>query len=445
MPELTELVLCLIENSLIFIFFNALIEKRFNSIIPIFAIVIINAYIVLVCNPLSVSLRSTIFALITIIGSCIAFKGAIHIKSALSVTLIFLFNTIDIISGLLLSLISDEHLFEILNMNTVPRFILCIIVKILDAAVVYAVYRLFSKQSLEASSKVWGLYCVVISTFLFVTLVFPELYQTAPQNSSLSALCLIASIVAFINGIITIAFFTYLCQGLTSEKRLNMLQNSYDVVQEQLAVQSENSEKISKIRHDAKNHLQTTKTLLEKGEYSAAESLIEDMIGETDNIHLEFRTLTGNEIIDAAIAVKSAICKKRNIDFKVSCDTLPELKISEIDLSSIMSNVLDNAISGTEKTAAPRIILKICVKGNYLNIASENSYCGKIKKSDKGKITTLVTTKCNSELHGFGTRILGELALKYDGTCVYKFEQGYFRMNVMLNYALEPSALKPVN
>ena len=40
----------------------------------------------------------------------------------------------------------------------------------------------------------------------------------------------------------------------------------------------------------------------------------------------------------------------------------------------------------------------------------------------------------NSGKHGFGTQIIGEIASKYDGTCVYEFENGVFKMNVMLNY-----------
>jgi len=72
--------------------------------------------------------------------------------------------------------------------------------------------------------------------------------------------------------------------------------------------------------------------------------------------------------------------------------------------------------------------------GVALNIVSENTYIGEIKKSDEGKLTTFTSTKFNSSKHGFGTQIIGKIASKYDGTCVYEFENGVFKMNVMLNY-----------
>ncbi len=437
MPKIIEYLLCLIENGIIFMFLNSLVEKRFKNKISVIPVIIFNTTIVFFCTNLSVSLRAVILVAITIIGSCIIFRGAIQIKSALSITVLFLLNMIDIVFGLLTSLILSENVYNVFFESIIRRVILCLIIKAVDILVVFAVYKMFSKHNLETGRKVWILFCIVISTFLFVTVIFSELYQRTPENSSISTLFFTASIAFFITGMITIYFFTYICNSFSNEKRLYVLQSSYDGIKEQLYVQSENSKRISKIRHDTKNHLQNAKALLSQGHYDAAENLVDEMIGQTDNIHLEFNAATGNDIIDAAIAVKSAICSSRNIDFKLTCETLPKMSISEIDLSSLISNILDNAITAADKTDAPRVILKLFVRGEYLNIVSENTYSGKIEKSGEGKLTTFLTTKCNSDAHGFGTQIIAEIAQKYDGVCVYTYENGFFKMNVMLNYSRE--------
>lgn len=433
MPKIIEYMLCLIEIGMIFVFLNRLIERRIKSKLSIIPAIFINATIIFLCTNISISLRAVILVAITILGSCIVFKGATHIKSALSITVLFLLNMIDIVFGLLSSLILKEHVYDVFFESTVRRVILCLIIKAVDVLVVFAVYKMLSKHRLETERRVWILFCLVISTFLFVTVIFTELYQKAPENSSISTLYFTASIAFFITGMITIYFFTYLCNSFSNEKRLYVLQSSYEGIKEQLSVQSENSKKITKIRHDTKNHLQNAKTLLSQGQYDAAESLVNEMIGQTDNIHIEFNAITGNDIIDAAIAVKSAKCKIRGIDFKLTCETLPHINISEIDLSSLISNILDNAITAAEKTDTPQVILKIFVRGEYLNIISENTYSNIIKKCNEGKLTTLLTTKCNSGEHGFGTQIIGEIAQKYDGVCVYEYENGFFKMNVMLN------------
>ena len=433
MPKIIEYMLCLIENGIVFSFLNALMERRFRSRISVMTVIIINSSVIFLCAGLGVSLRAVILAAITIIGSGFVFKGAIHIKSALSVTLLFLFNMIDIVFGLLSSLILDEKFYEVFFGSTIKRVILCLIIKAVDALVIFSVYRLFWKYKLEASRKVWNLYCLVMSAFLFVTVIFTELYQNASENLSVSILYFTASMTFFIAGMISIYFFTYICNSFRNEKRLYILQTGYDGIKEQLAVQSANSEKISKIRHDAKNHLQNAKALLLQGRYDAAESLVDEMIGQTNSIHPEFNAATGNDIIDAAITVKSAICKSRGIDFNLSCERLPKINISEIDLSSLISNILDNAVTAAEKAETPRVTLKIFVRGDYLNIVSENTYSNEIKKNGEGKLTTFLTTKCNTNEHGYGTRIIGEIAQKYDGTCVYEYENGLFKMNAMIN------------
>lgn len=435
MPQIIEYLLCLIDTGIVFSFFNLLIERRFKSKLSILPVILINSTISFFCTNLELSLRAIILVTITIIGCCIVYKGALYVKTALSIAVLFLLNIIDIVFGLFTSLILKEQVYNVFFESTIRRVILCLIIKAVDALAVFVVYKMLSKHKFEISGKVWCMFCSVMSTYLLVTIIFAELYQNSSENPSVSTLYFIASIAFFITGMITIYFFSYICGSFNNEKHLYVLQKNYDGIKEQLFVQSENSKKINKIRHDTKNHLQNVKILLTQCQYKEAESLVYEMIEQADNIHIEFNAVTRNDIIDAAIAVKSAICKSLGIEFKLFCETLPNLSISEIDLSSLISNILDNAVTAAEKTDSPRIILRIFVHGEYLNILSENTCGNAIKKRDEGKITALLTTKCGEQgEHGFGTQIIGEIAQKYDGVCVYKYENGFFKMNVMLNY-----------
>ena len=145
MPKMIEYMLCLIENTIILMFFNSLMERRFKSGLFIIPIIFINATIVFFCTALNVPLRSIILVVIIIIGCCVLYKGAIHIKSALSLTVLFLFNIIDIIFGLLSSLVLGEHVYQVFFGNVIQRVILCLIIKTVDALAVFAVYKMFSK------------------------------------------------------------------------------------------------------------------------------------------------------------------------------------------------------------------------------------------------------------------------------------------------------------
>lgn len=432
MPKIIEFLLCLIETGIIFICLNSWLENRFKHIISVIITTTINAFITFLCSNLSFSLRAAIFVAITIIGSCIIFKAKPQIKVSFSIMLLFIYNIIDIMFGLLFSLMLNKDFYDVFFEDVVHRTIICLIIKAVNALVVFAVYKFFSKTPLDISRKAWTLFCLVMATFLFVTITFTEIYQNSPDSASFSALYFAVSVAFFITGMIVIYFFTHICNSFINEKRMYVLQSSYDGVKEQLAVQSSNSEKLSKIRHDMKNHLLNTKQLMSNSQYEEAENLVNEMIGQTNDIKLLTEAATGNNIVDATIAVKAAVCQIRNIRFVLKYESLLQLKISEIDLSSLFSNILDNAISAAEKTDDPYISLSVFIRGDYLNIVSENTFKGEIEKKEDGRITTLTTTKSNSSEHGFGTRIIGEIAQKYDGVCVYEYEIGVFKMNVML-------------
>lgn len=78
MPKLVEYMLCLIENGIIFVFFNLLIERRSKNKLSVIVPIFVNATIIFFCTELNVSLRAIVFLAITIIGSSIVFKGTIY-------------------------------------------------------------------------------------------------------------------------------------------------------------------------------------------------------------------------------------------------------------------------------------------------------------------------------------------------------------------------------
>ena len=432
MPNAAEFILCLIEQTMTFVFFSSLLEKRFKSIIPTILVVFTNALVIFLCTDIKLYLRAIILNAITILGSQILYKEKMHIKISFMVMINFLFIIIDVVFGLLFSLIMDERFYDVFFGSPLRRIILSLFIKAVNVIVIYVVYKLFKKTHFEGSRKTWVLFSLVMTTFLFVGVIFIEMYQNSTGVPETTTLFFAVSTAFFITGMIIIFFFAHICRSFFNEKKMIVLESSYEGVKEQLAVRSNNSEKLGKIRHDIKNHLLNAKQLISQNQYDAAEKLVNEMIGQTDSIELLSEAATGNDFIDATLAVKAAICKSRNIRFDLTYEKLSQLKISEIDLSSLFSNILDNAITAAEKTDAPYISLTIFTRGDYLNIVSENSYTGELKKSEKGKNAILSTTKSNPAEHGFGTKIISEIAEKYDGVCVYEYGNGVFKMNVML-------------
>ena len=95
-------------------------------------------------------------------------------------------------------------------------------------------------------------------------------------------------------------------------------------------------------KHDFHPHLQALKGQLEAGEVERAVAYIEEL----DNSLMNVDTLlkTGNISLDAILSAKIAQAKVENIAVTVTANVPDTLTISDLELSIIIGNLLDNAI-----------------------------------------------------------------------------------------------------
>ena len=291
-------------------------------------------------------------------------------------------------------------------------------------------YKAFKKSGLNLNKNIWIMFNIVMIVFFSITTAFMTVYPTQKINRELEIICIIISLSFLAMSVIVIYFFTYICSSFQQSKNLYLLQTSYEAMEERLSVQEQNTKKLQKIRHDIKNHLSNVKNLIEKNDIDNAQQLLNEIIGQTENISIGISQTSGNSIIDAIVAYKAAVCYNKEIHIDYFLEELPELYIDLIDISSVISNLLDNAVEATEKTEKPHIIIKFLMRRNYLTIFVKNSFCDDFQLVvDNGN---LITTKPDKYLHGYGMQIVNEIALKYDGNCQMQLDGSYFITNVLL-------------
>lgn len=122
-------------------------------------------------------------------------------------------------------------------------------------------------------------------------------------------------------------------------------------------------------------------------------------------------------VINAVLTEKEAICRAQGIQLRTEL-ALPEaLAVEPLHLCSILSNLLDNAIHGCAETEEPVIVLSAATVGDYLFLRTVNPALPP-QKPEKG--------------HGFGSKILRELAERYDGGYETIYESGRFTAVVSL-------------
>lgn len=164
-------------------------------------------------------------------------------------------------------------------------------------------------------------------------------------------------------------------------------------------------------RHDFHNHMYTIKGLVDIGNYDALSKYL-DNITETAS-RINFLIKTGNDMFDAVVSTKIYSARSMGIRFDAESCRLADLDIDPIDLTSLIGNLLDNAIEACERVedaSARAISLRIFNAKGQLGISIDNSTDGQVKTVD-GRY---LSTKKHGD-HSIGMRRIDSIVSKYNG------------------------------
>ena len=179
-------------------------------------------------------------------------------------------------------------------------------------------------------------------------------------------------------------------------------------------------------RHDYHNHIQAMLALTDKPQQLRAYLLkLNSDLTTVDTV-----IKTGNVMVDAILNSKLYLIQSRQINLHAKAVVPSDLRISEIDLCTVIGNLLDNAMEACLKQERDserfvRVYIGILKKQLYISV--QNSSGQQIKKSGK----TYISTK-NSESHGFGLKRIDRIVAKYDGYINRQNEEGIFATEVLL-------------
>ena len=172
-------------------------------------------------------------------------------------------------------------------------------------------------------------------------------------------------------------------------------------------------------KHDFHHHLQALKGQLEAGKIERALLYIDELDNKLMNVDTLLKT--GNISLDAILSAKIAQAKAEGISVTVKAVVPDALTISDVELSIVVGNLLDNAIEACRTANGERFIrIYMTIKGKMLYFSMLNSAGEKQKK--KG---SLFSSRKNG-LHGFGLRRAETIIEEHGGWVKYNSEDGAF-------------------
>lgn len=172
-------------------------------------------------------------------------------------------------------------------------------------------------------------------------------------------------------------------------------------------------------KHDFHHHLQALKGQLEAGEIDRAIAYIEQLDDHLMNVDTLLKT--GNVSLDAILSAKLSQAKAEGIAVTIKANVPDDLLISDLELSIIVGNLLDNAIEACRNAKAEKFIrIFIGMKGKMLYFSMLNS------AGEKRKKVGSLFSSGKSGVHGFGLRRAEAILEEHGGWCKYNSEDGAF-------------------
>lgn len=181
-----------------------------------------------------------------------------------------------------------------------------------------------------------------------------------------------------------------------------------------------------KMRHDMKSHLGLIQSLLEMGDISGAENYLRKL---NKNLAEQRIHYTGNLIAD--MAINDIMNRFEEVEIKCKGSMPGDIKMEDVDLCILFSNLISNAAEAAESTEEKCIILELGMMERMLTIRMCNAYTGKRKFMD-GKP---VSTKADKMVHGFGVGNMTDVVCKYGGQIQFHAKE-QFVVEIMIQNVL---------
>ena len=207
-------------------------------------------------------------------------------------------------------------------------------------------------------------------------------------------------------------------------------QDQAEILERDYQALSRTYEDNAKLYHDLHNHIEAIYQCLTQGDIQEAVQYCEDL--RTPVREISQTVWTGDKAIDYLISSKIALAEQEQIRTKVNIEYPHNTNIRSVDLTTILGNLLDNALEAA-KTAPDKVrFLNLTIRriNAMLIIKVENGY-GHAPKQESGN---LITSKADKASHGWGLKSVQAATDRYDGTITTDYENGVFRSVVTLSF-----------
>lgn len=181
------------------------------------------------------------------------------------------------------------------------------------------------------------------------------------------------------------------------EQQLEQQEKHYTALTEQY-------DSVRAMRHDISKHIDAVEALLSRGNQDEALHYLSELTETWKAVPVSY---CQHPVADAFLSGRIGAAEELGIKTEFSGNIRPDIAVSSVDLIRSLGNLLDNAYESCKLSKGGSVSLKCLESAGCLVISTENpAEAHPVKR--KKRISNLD--------RGIGTRVLAEIAEKYDGS-----------------------------
>ncbi len=314
------------------------------------------------------------------------------------------------------------------NTNTASGFTLPVLVLVYGLILGMAFFQIKYSIVDVPDFPIFGRILTITSNSLaLLTVLAIQLLDTVFMITNLYSAVVYAVLLIFVFVCYLSVYF--LCLERIESCRLKAENKMISAASEQIALSKSNLEELRKIRHDLKNKYTYMWMLLQEKRYDELNSVLESF--SPHNLTPSFYVDCGNRDISAIMTAASSKAHDAGIRIQHTLLVPPVLPFDSVELFSLISNLIDNAIeSNIRYGIMDDITVQMNLRETYLYICVTNRLPDNMPADG---LLSFHSKKENPEDHGLGTQIVRKLTQKYNGHFLADVQDGRFIAEVMLD------------
>lgn len=195
-------------------------------------------------------------------------------------------------------------------------------------------------------------------------------------------------------------------------QRFELAQSSYEALRKQ-------HEQVMMLRHDMVKHLRVLRQTVTD---EKAAAYLDELIGENEKIRPVVQS--GNEMLDVILNGKLSAAADAGIVVELARTQAPDkLPLTDVELCSLMLNLLDNALEAASAPGVKRRYIKLDmhIQNNYFVFTCEN-----------GATLDWINKETAPE-RGLGLKIIQQIVARYGNLFDTEYGDDYYRVTVPLS------------